>query len=163
MNQHLETAWQGADLVVLQAGQEIDRIPAQDIERVILVCSHGHDTPGDLAFAVIETATEHVLMPSDTGIAGRVHFERQAMWAGKACIYWVDEAAAPLPRRLRPGVWLLRRRKPGYMRLPRTELADVVGEWPIEGPQTWEQRKWQRITDSRKLTPLPQSQPRSHR
>jgi hypothetical protein len=161
MNQQLETAWQGADLVVLQADREIDRLPTHDIERVILVCRHGGDTPGDLAFAIIETPTEHVLLPAESGIAGRVHFERQTVWAEKACIYWVDETMAPLPRRLRPGLWLLRRRQPGYMRLPRTELAPVIADWPLEGPQTWEQRKWQRIVKSRMLLPLPTTQPRS--
>jgi hypothetical protein len=155
MSQHLETTWQGSDLVVLRDGQEVDRIAMQDIERVILVCRRGGESPGDLAFAVIETADENVLLPAESGIAGRVHFERQAMWAAKSCIYWVDEAHAPLPRRLRPGLWLLRRRQPGYTRMPKVELAPMIADWPLEGPQTWEQRKWQRIVKSRLLPPLP--------
>jgi hypothetical protein len=68
---------------------------------------------------------------------------------------------APLPSRLRPGLWLLRRRQPAFMRLPRTELAPIIADWPLEGPQTWEQRKWQRIVKSRMLAPLPTTQPRS--
>ena len=160
MNQQLETAWHGGDLIVLQGGHEIDRLPTHEIERVLLVCKGSAGTPGDLAFAIVETPTEHVLLPAESGIAGRVHFERQSMWADKACIYWVHENDAPLPRRLRPGLWLLRRRQPGYMRLPRTELAEVVGQWPLEGPQTWEQRKWQRIVRGRTLAPLPTTRPR---
>jgi hypothetical protein len=155
MTHQLETAWQGADLVVLRDGHEIDRIPTSDIERVILVCRRGGDTPGDLAFAVIETHDEHVLLPAESGIAGRIHFERQAMWASRSCIYWTHEANSPLPRRLRPGLWLLRRKQPGYARLPKSELAPMIGDWPLEGPQTWEQRKWQRIVKSRMLPPLP--------
>jgi hypothetical protein len=34
----------------------------------------------------------------------------------------------------------------------------MIGEWPLEGPQTWEQRKWQRIVKSRLLPPLPAPQ-----
>jgi hypothetical protein len=154
MSHQLETAWQGADLVVLREGVEIDRIPTHDIERVILVCKRGGDTPGDLAFAVIETADEHVLLPASSGIAGRIHFERQAMWASKSCVYWADEATARLPGRLRPGLWLLRRRQPGHARLPKSELLPLIDDWPLEGPQTWEQRKWQRIVRSRLLPPL---------
>jgi hypothetical protein len=88
MSHQLETAWQAADLVVLRDGHEIDRIPTSDIERVILVCRRGGDSPGDLGFAVIETHDDHVLLPAESGIAGRIHFERQAFWASKACIYW---------------------------------------------------------------------------
>jgi hypothetical protein len=161
MGHHLETAWQGADLVVLRDGHEIDRIATPDIERVILVCRHGGDTPGDLAFAVIETPDDHVLLPAESGIAGRVHFEHQAMWAARACIYWADESRARLPRRLRPGLWLLRRRQPGYARLPKGELGPMIADWALEGPQTWEQRKWQRIVKSRLLAPL--DRPRAKR
>jgi len=162
MRMELNTAWQGMDLVVLEHDHEIDRLHAQDIDRVILVCRGHGDTPGDLAFAIIETPTEHVVLPAESGIAGRVHFERQAFWAQRNCIYWVSEAQAALPRRLRPGLWILRRQRPGYMRLPRTELAPTLEQWPLEGPQTWEQRKWDRIVRSRLLAPLDQA-PRLHR
>jgi len=151
MAQLLSTAWHGADMVVTRSGIEIDRVATQDIERVILVCRRGGATPGDLAYAIIETPSDHLLLPASSGIAGRVHFERQAMWTDKACIYWVDESSAKLPRRVRPGFWLLRSKVPVYQRLSRGQLDPAIGEWPLEGPQTWEQRKWQRIVRSRPL------------
>jgi hypothetical protein len=137
----LATRWEGADLVVMRHHEEVDRIADADIRRVLLVC-HGADTPSDLEFAIIETATEHVLLPADSGIAGRVYFERQPYWTERACIHWVTGRHAPLPRHLCPGIWLLRRHRPAYLRLPASELASLIAQWPVEGPQTWEQRKW---------------------
>jgi hypothetical protein len=156
----LDTRWEGNDLLVLRNEQEIDRIAARDIHRVILVC-HGGDSPSDLRFAVVETTAEHILLPAASGIAGRVHFERQSFWMQRPCVYWVDEARAPLPRRLLQGVWMLRRHVPGYMRLPHEELASVVDGWPLEGPQSWEQRKWAHIVRNRLLPPAEgRAQPR---
>src|SRR5262245_5456372 len=115
----LETAWHGMDLVVRRSGLEIDRAPTQDIQRVIMVCRHGGDTPGDLAFAIIETPNDHLVLPAESGIAGRVLFERQTMWAEKACIYWTDTWSASLPHNVRPWGWFfMRSRQPDYMRLP---------------------------------------------
>ena len=157
--QTLDTRWEGNDLLVLRNEQEIDRIPARDIHRVILVCQGG-DAPSNLRFAVIETTAEHIVLPAATGIAGRVHFERQGFWMQRPCVYWIDEARAPLPRRLLPGVWLLRKQVPGYVRLPHTELAAIVDAWPVEGPQSWEQRKWAHIVRNRMLPPAHGTQPR---
>jgi len=154
MNLGLQTAWQGMDLVVTKNDREIDRLPAQTIQRVLLVCHGNGDTPGDLAFAVIETSDETLVLPAESGIAGRIHFERQSFWSERPCIYWVNASHAALPRRLRPGLWMLWRQRPGYMRLPRAELASTIEHWPLEGPQTWEQRKWERIARSRLLAPL---------
>ena len=156
----LDTRWEGNHLLVLRNEQEIDRIAARDIHRVILVC-RGGDSPSDLRFAVIETTAEHILLPAASGIAGRVHFERQTFWLQRPCVYWVDEARAPLPRRLLPGVWLLRRHVPGYVRLPHEELASVIEAWPLEGPQSWEQRMWAHIVRNRLLPPAEgRTQPR---
>ncbi|MDP1693032.1 MAG: hypothetical protein Q8L49_13970 [Burkholderiaceae bacterium] len=158
--QSLDTRWENNDLLVLRNEQEIDRIPARDIHRVILVC-HGGDSPSDLRFAVVETTAEYILLPAASGIAGRVHFERQGFWMQRPCIYWVDEARAPLPRRLLPGVWLLRRHVPGYVRLPHDELASVIESWPLQGPQSWEQRKWAHIVRNRMLaSAVGRTQPR---
>ena len=41
---------------------------------------------------------------------------------------------------------------PSYARVPRTELSSLLEQWPLEGPQTWEQRKWRRIERSRAFT-----------
>ena len=35
---------------------------------------------------------------------------------------------APLPRRLLSGIWLLRRHRPAFMRLPADELAELIVE-----------------------------------
>lgn len=149
----LATRWEGLDLVVRRNGEAADRIAAADIQRVILVCDGG-DTPADLEFALIETATDHVLLPADSGIAGRVYFERQPYWTERCCIHWVTGKHAPLPRHLCPGIWLLRSHRPAFMRLPAGELAPLIGQWPLEGPQTWEQRKWARIASKRHLAAL---------
>jgi hypothetical protein len=146
----LTTRWEGADLVVRRRRELADRIAAADIQRVILVCDGG-DTPSALHFALVETATEHVLLPADSGIAARVYFERQPYWTERSCIYWVTGRHAPLPRHLRPGIWLLRRHRPAFLRLPAGELAPLIEQWPMEGPQTWEQRKWAQITSKRHL------------
>jgi hypothetical protein len=150
-NTHLSTRWEGPNLLVLDHDAEIDRIAATDIERVVLVCAHG-DRPSDLVFAVIQTPVHHVVLPASSGIAGRVHFERQGYWEQRACTYWASASTAKLPTRLLPGVWLLRRHMPGFHRLPLAELAGVIEQWPLEGPQTWEQRKWAHIAASRPLS-----------
>jgi hypothetical protein len=146
------TRWEGDAIVLRDGDSPIDRIAAHEIHRVILV-NDGGDTPSNLHFAVIETAAEHVLLPAETGIAGRVHFERQAFWQQRPCVYWVDAARAPLPRHLRSGLWLLRRHRPHCTRLPIAELAPVIARWPLEGPQSWEERKWARIVAGRALGP----------
>jgi hypothetical protein len=152
-HERLSTRWEGSDLVVLRGQQVGDRIGAADIRRAILVC-HGGDTPSDLAFAVIETDTDHVLLPADSGIAGRVYFDRQSFWTERCCVYWVIGRHAPLPRHLCPGIWLLRSHRPAYLRLPAAELAPLIGQWPLQGPQTWEQRKWAQIGTKRHLAAL---------
>jgi len=148
----LSTRWEGDDLLVLDGDRVIDRLAAREIHRVILVCE-GTDSPSDLAFALVETATEHLIFPPESGITGRVHFERQGFWMQRPCVYWANAARAQLPRPLRGGVWPLRRHKPGYLRLPIEELAATVEGWPLEGPQSWEQRKWARIVANRSLPP----------
>lgn len=152
----LATRWEGCDLVVLRGQQVADRIAGHDIGRVVLVC-RGGDTPADLDFAVIETDTDHLLLPADSGIAGRVYFERQPYWTERCCIHWVTGRHAPLPRHVWPGVWLLRRHRPTYLRLPAAELAPLIEQWPLQGPQTWEQRKWAQIASKRHLAALARS------
>ena len=145
------TAWQGMDLQVLRGDEEVDRVPASDIARVVLAYHRGGETPGDLAYAVLLTHSAALLLSPATGIAGRVHFERQAFWAERPCVYWVPAARAPLPRALRGGWSLFPRRLPPYLRVPRAEVEADLARWPVEGPQSWEQRKWERIVRSRLL------------
>lgn len=143
------TAWQGQDIVVYRDDEEVDRLPAPQIERVVFVHRDPGDSPGDLLYAVVETADECIVFPDYTGFAGRVNFERQAFWAERGCVYWASASRASLPLRLRRGRWFLRAGGPEYGRWPRADLGPLIERWPLEGPQTWEQRKWRRIENSR--------------
>jgi hypothetical protein len=94
MKPQLHTRWQAMELIVARDGHEVDRVAACDIERAIMVYRDRGDTPGDLAYAVLQTHEHDLLFPPESGIAGRVHFERQLFWSERRCVYW-----APLPRR----------------------------------------------------------------
>ncbi len=143
------TAWQGQDIVVFRDDDEIDRVHAPDILRVVFVHRDAGESPGDLLYAVVELEEECLIFPDFTGFAGRVNFERQAFWAEKGCVFWVSDTRVSLPMRLRRGRWLLRTAGPDFARVPRVEVAPLVEKWPLQGPQTWEQRKWRRIENSR--------------
>jgi hypothetical protein len=143
------TAWQGQDIVVYKDDTIVDRVGANEIRRVVFVHRNAGESPGELLYAVVELENECLIFPDYTGFAGRVNFERQAFWAEKGCVYWVRDTRASLPLRLRRGRWLLRVAGPEFARLPRVELAPLLEKWPLEGPQTWEQRKWRRIENSR--------------
>lgn len=143
------TLWQGPNIVVQRDGVEIDRVRAPDVSRVVVVYRGDGDQPGELSYALFELPDEMVIFPAETGIAGRVHFERQAFWAERNCIWWVSEADAGVPPQFRRGPWRLGRAKPDYLRVAKGDLAALVDRWPLQGPQTWEERKWQRIERSR--------------
>jgi hypothetical protein len=40
------------------------------------------------------------------------------------------------------------------VRVPRAELDAVIAGWPLEGPQTWDERKWARIEQLRPFAAL---------
>jgi len=143
------TAWQGQEIVVYRDDDEVDRVAATRIQRVVFVHRAAGDSPGDLLYAVVELEDECLIFPDYTGFAGRVNFERQAFWAERGCVFWVSDTQASLPMRLRRGRWLLRGAGPEFARLPRVELAPLIEKWTLEGPQTWEQRKWRRIENGR--------------
>lgn len=143
------TAWQGQDIVVFRDDDEIDRVSAQQIQRIVFVHRDAGDSPGDLLYAVVELEEECLIFPDFTGFAGRVNFERQAFWAEKGCVFWASDTRASLPMRLRRGRWFLRAAGPDFARVPKIEIAPLVEKWPLHGPQTWEQRKWRRIENSR--------------
>jgi hypothetical protein len=149
MSNTWRTAWQGQDIVVFRDEAEVDRVNAAQIERIVFVYAGTGDSPGDLQFAVVATPDDCIIFPAETGFAGRVNFERIDYWANRGCVFWVPHAKAPLPMRLRRGRWLRLAASPAYMRVPRGELQPLVDHWPLEGPQTWEQRKWRRIERSR--------------
>jgi hypothetical protein len=152
----LLTRWQAMELIVARDGREIDRVAACDIERVIMVYRDRGDTPGDLAYAVLQTREHDLLFPPECGIAGRVHFERQLFWNERHCVYWAPLAKATLPRNLCTGLWILRQQKPAFVRLPRAQLQPVIAQWPLEGPQSWDERKVARIARAR---PFPSLRP----
>jgi hypothetical protein len=160
MKSSWRTAWQGQDIVVFRNEAEVDRLHAPDIDRVVLVHRGSGDSPGDLVQAVVEIGDSALIFPVDTGFTGRVNFERQAFWAERACVYWVNEARAPLPLRLRRSRWFLGLTHPVFTRVPRAELAPLIERWPLQGPQTWEQRKWRRIERSRPFAPGQEGQQR---
>ena len=149
MKSSWRTAWQGQDIVVYRNDAEVDRLHAPDIARVVLVHRGSGESPGDLVQAVVEIGDSTLIFPADTGFAGRVNFERQPFWAERACVFWVSEDRASLPVRLRRGRWYLPTAAPMFQRVPRIELAPLIDGWSLQGPQTWEQRKWRRIEDSR--------------
>ncbi|HEX6241132.1 MAG TPA: hypothetical protein VFZ61_09580, partial [Polyangiales bacterium] len=65
MKPMLHTRWQSMDLIVSRGGQEVDRVCASDIERVIVVYRSRGDTPGDLAYAVLQTRDHDLLFPPE--------------------------------------------------------------------------------------------------
>jgi hypothetical protein len=148
------TAWQGQDIVVYRNDAEVDRLHASGIERVVFVHRGAGDSPGDLVRALVEVGDDCLIFAADTGFAGRVNFERQPFWAEHACVYWVGDAKAQLPWRMRHGRWFLRPAAPAFVRLPKGELGALIEQWPLQGPQTWEQRKWRRIQRFRPLAAL---------
>jgi hypothetical protein len=149
------TAWQAQDIVVYRDDTEIDRLHAPQIERVLLMFRGSGESPGDLVRTLVELGDDWLLFAADTGFAGRVNFERQDFWAQRACVYWLPEAAAALPLKLRRGAWPRPFTAPVFCRVPRADLAPLVAHWPLQGPQTWEQRKWRRIARGRPFAPDP--------
>jgi hypothetical protein len=145
-----QTLWQHDDIVVYRNEVEVDRIPAERIERVYLVYRGHGDTPGEIAQSVVELAggEGYALFEPNTGFAGRVNFERQSFWQSRRCVYWVAARLAVLPWRLRFGAWRGEANKQPFRRLGRAELAPCVERWDAEGPQTWEDRKRRRLEKS---------------
>ena len=149
MNGNWRTAWQHQDIVVYRNEVELDRIRSNEIRRVVLVHRGQGTSPGDLVHAVVVLEDDCVIFPADTGFGGRVLFERQAFWQDRACVYWARQSQAPLPWKLRRGVWFMRSSTAAYVRMPRAELGALMEGWSLQGPQTWDQRKWNQIENSR--------------
>lgn len=157
---HWHTLWSGMDIVLLRNDVEVDRLHAPDIGRIVFVQPADTLSASELSYALVELPDAFVVLPAETGFAGRVHFERQAFWAGKACIYWADAAVAQLPPRClaRRGLALVKR-APCYARLPKEDLAPLLEHWPLEGPHSWDERRWQRIERARPFATAGESRP----
>lgn len=145
------TLWQQRDIVVYRDEVEVDRIAADRIARVCLVYRGSGHFPGDVVQSIVELADNdgYVLFESNTGFAGRVNFERQDFWRERACVHWVAAARAVMPWRLRFASWRGDTVSRAFRRLSHDELAGHVGRWPLEGPETWDERKHRRIEQTR--------------
>jgi hypothetical protein len=157
MSNSWRTAWQGQEIVVFRDEIEVDRVNAEQIQRVVFVYAGTGESPGHLQYAIVDTPTDCIILPAETGFAGRVNFERTEYWAARGCVYWAPQSRVTLPLRLRRGRWLRLGAGPAYSRVSRGELAPLIDQWPLEGPQTWEQRKWRRIERSRPFSGRDQS------
>ena len=150
------TAWQGQDIVVYRAhGQteeEAGRLHAPHIERVIFVFRSSGERLSDIRFALVQTSAEVILVPIETGFSSRVHFERQAFWAERANIYWAAYNDAPQAIKRATGGWWSRLRGLKYGPIPSEGVATAIDTWTMEGPQTWEQRKWEHIAKNQPFT-----------
>ena len=142
------TRWQGQLIAVYRDDMEVDRIEAQEIERVFLLYRNAGESPGDVVQVVVELGTDALLFGTATGFASRVNFERQGFWTERRCVHWISQARAPLPLRLRTGSGLLHLSPPVFARFPKAQLSAAVARWPIKGPQTWDERKRQKIERS---------------
>jgi len=146
------TLWQGHDIAVCRDSVEVDRFSTQQIERVLLLHRGSGDSPGDVVQVVIELPDHCLVFSADTGIAGRINFERQSFWAERGCVHWVNIARAPLPLRLRTGSGLLRLSPPPFARVARADVAGLIAKWPVQGAQTWDERKRRRIERAQPLS-----------
>jgi hypothetical protein len=164
-NELLQVCWDGPTLRVALPDGSVEQVAATDIRRVLLVCDGG-DTPEHLAFALLDCGDEHVLLPAHSGIARCVYFERQIWWTQRACIYWVTQPHALLPRRIDTGggaapMTLLRPGTPPFLRLAAAQLEATIGRWRLEGPQTWEQRRWAERGKVQRTKPANHRRPRA--
>ena len=138
------TLWQGHDIAVCRDSVEVDRFNAQQIERVLLLHRGTGDSPGDVVQVVIELTDHCLVFSADTGIAGRINFERQSYWAERGCVHWVNIARAPLPLRLRTGQAAALVASAVRARA-QADVAGMIAKWPVQGAQTWDERKRPRI------------------
>jgi hypothetical protein len=151
-------AWKAQDIVVTLNGKVVDRIDSRSILRVIFVENKLMRTASDHAFAVVDLGDEQLVFPADSGLAGLVHFERQAFWHGRHCVYWLPPSAgALLPARCHERRWLFLRGAPVFTRVLREDLAAFyAASEAMEGPQSWDERRWQHIQDRQSVfAPLP--------
>ena len=102
MSLNLDTAWRGNDLMVLHRNREVDRIPAADIQRVILVYRGHGDSPGDLAYALFELTDDTVILPAQSG-EHQIIQHREAGAGEKQAKDQTQDHGEPRARSLRPG------------------------------------------------------------
>jgi hypothetical protein len=144
------TLWQQNDIVVYRDEVEVDRLPAERIERVYLVYRGHGDTPNDIAQTVVELAGDEGFAVFEPETALPAASISSASRSGRS-------AAASSGSRRRshrclaasPGR-VARRSEQARLPPPRPRrAAGRIEGWQREGPQTWEDRKRRRIARSR--------------
>lgn len=142
----VRTCWRGDEIVVTQGGQAIDRLRAKRIDRVTLVHAGDGESPSEVRVVLFHIAGRVVLLGTESGIAGRVLFERQAFWAQRRCIYWVAERSVDWPSVFGGSRWPFKRSHlPQHCTLTPTAVAALLDRAVPSGPHTWDQRKQHRI------------------
>lgn len=141
----LRTCWQADEIVATRGEVWVDRLRADDIQRVTLVHAETGDSPGEVLAALFALPDRVVLLGAMSGVAGRVLFERQAYWAQRSCIYWVSERFVTWPPSLCESRWPFGRQVPLHRSLTTALAADLLAHAAISGPHTWDQRKRLRI------------------
>jgi hypothetical protein len=142
----VKTCWRADEIVVTQGGQLIDRLRATRIDRVTLVHTGEGESPGEVRAALFQTVGRAVLLGAESGIAGRVLFERQAYWSQRRCIYWVAEGDVDWPMVFGKSRWPFGRpHLPHHCCLTSTAVATLLDRAVPSGPHTWDQRKQRRI------------------
>jgi len=142
----VKTCWRGDEILVTQGVQLIDRLRARRIDRVTLVHAGEGESPSEVRVALFHTAGRVVLLGTQSGIAGRVLFERQAYWTQRRCIYWVAERSVDWPSIFGAACWpFARPHLPQHCTLTSTAVATLLDRAVPSGPHTWDQRKQHRI------------------
>jgi len=142
---NLRSSWQGDEIVITRGDELIDHLRADEIERVTLVHAAAGDSPGEVRAAVFELPDRVVLLGAESGIAGRVLFERQAYWSQRSCIYWVSERCVAWPEVHSESRWLFARTVPQHRELTAAAARALFERTDATGPHTWDQRKQIRI------------------
>jgi len=142
----VQTCWRGDEIVVTQGGKPIDRLRAGKIQRVTLVHTGEGESPGEVRAALLQLAGRTVLLGPESGIAGRVLFERQTYWSQRRCIYWVAEPGVDWPVVFGASRWPFGRlHLPQHCILTHVTTAALLDRAEPTGPHAWDQRKQRRI------------------
>lgn len=145
----LRTGWQADEIAVTRGGESVDRLRADDIERVTLVHIGAGESPIEVHAAIFELPDRVVVLGAQCGIAGRVLFERQAYWAQRHCIYWVSHRRVAWPETEADSRWLFARQAPPHLQLTPAVAKTLFQRSDATGPHTWDQRKQYRFERQR--------------
>ncbi len=145
----LRTCWQADEIGVMRAGETVDRLPAQEIERVTLVHIGVGESPIEVHAAIFELPDRVVVLGAQCGIAGRVLFERQSFWTQRNCIYWVSHRHVAWPAAEGDSRWPFARQAPAHLQLTPAAAKHLFQCTDATGPHTWEQRKQYRFERQR--------------